>query len=86
MAFENVGAYINGSRPRTKKALKEALKERPTEVSFDATSMFAQVGSYQLDDLPGSGIKLSVTGPDPYTARNWYATVEVKADGTVKVS
>lgn len=38
MAYVNVGAYVNGVRPKTKKALKEAMANAPETVQFDRTS------------------------------------------------
>lgn len=77
MTYMNVGAYVNGERPKTKAALKRALAENPAGVTFDGTSPMGP----QHDDLSGVNIPvdliLSVTGPDPYRARNWYANCKV---------
>lgn len=87
MSYVNVGATVSGRRPASKKALREALASAPETVEFDSTAMMgpragdtikataADIGSYSL----------SVVGPDPYTRRDWYATVEVKA-GKLKLS
>lgn len=97
MSFINVGAYVGESRPASKRALREALASG-AEVSFDTTSAF---GPTEMITAPGfsdavvaftgsrrlvRGEKLSVVGPDPYSNRKWYATVEITAAGTVKVS
>jgi hypothetical protein len=82
MSSLNVGAFVNGERPQSKKALREALEADPYTVTFDPTSPFndeygtvvagADLG-YTLQSK-----KLAVVGPDPFVKRNWYATVELK--------
>jgi len=80
-SYINTGALVNGRRPATKKALREAVKADPASVTFDSTAMMgARAGdtiSCDITDI-GAGNTLSVVGPDPYTARNWYASVQVK--------
>ena len=75
MTYMNVGAYVDGVRPKSKKALKEALAANPASVTFDGTSPMGP----QHDDLSGTCVPeeliLSVVGPDPFTKRSWYATV-----------
>lgn len=68
----------------TKKALKERIAAYPATVWFYGTSDF---GPFQGDyrDLV-EGTRYSVTGPDPYNNRRWYATVEKLPNGTIKVS
>lgn len=87
MAYINVGAYVNGERPRTKKALREALASAPNTVRFDQTSNF-RTGSYELTntvDQLRAGDTFTVVGPDPYTSRKWYASVTRDRDGKVKI-
>lgn len=86
MTFINVGAYVGGSRPKSKKALKEALAAGPKviAVEFERTSELGPALPRNVYELP-PGTKLQVTGPDPYTSRKWYATVEL-VNGKVKVS
>lgn len=83
MAFIEVGALVNGKRPATKKALRDALTQDPTQVTFDGVSPFKPFAG-RVTDLP-AGDKLQVTGPDPFRTRNWYATVTI-VGGNVKVS
>jgi hypothetical protein len=88
-SYINTGAFVNGSRPASKKALREAIKADPASVTFDSTSMMgARAGDVIKADASdiGKGNTLSVTGPDPYTARNWYASVQVSASGALKVT
>jgi hypothetical protein len=55
----------------TKKALKEA---KGTQLRYIETSMFGT-------EYDPNG-RMTVVGPDPYTSRKWYATVECK-DGII---
>ena len=75
MGYVNCGAYVNGSHPKTKKALKEAMVSDPANVVFVTTSAFEDERAIQGDDIP-TGAILSVVGPDPYEKRSWYATVK----------
>lgn len=96
--YINVGAkFDDGSgagpvRVRSKKTLKDALKGHAGDVVFDNTAMTLGNGEhlgggqaeYRGDEVP-EGVSLSVVGPDPYTDRRWYATVQRTATGvTVK--
>lgn len=73
-----------GVHPRypTKKALKEAAKAG-VPFTLQSTSMF---GGYNgpVTELP-VGITFNVVGPDPYSKRDWFASVRRTADGTVTV-
>lgn len=83
MAFVNVGAYIDGNRPKSKKVLKEALRDAPETVRFDRTAAVGpDAGQPDImgNELP-AGDTLTVVGPDPYTARTWYASVSKTAKG-----
>jgi len=86
-SYYNCGAFgPEARRVATKKQLKELLASVPDEVYFDGTAAFFQdVEGYRAPELP-EGVVLSVVGPDPYTTRKWYATVQRKADNTIKVS
>lgn len=88
MAFINVGAYINGARPKSKKALKDALKDAPATVTFDRTSVIGpgSVGGPIKGDALPEGDILSVTGPDPYTSRKWYASVKLNGKGGISAT
>lgn len=87
MAFVNVGASVNGERPLTKKALREALRDNPESVYFDSTALMGpRAGEIVMATPRDIGVdKLSVVGPDPYTRRTWYATVSV-INGAVKMT
>jgi hypothetical protein len=74
MAYVNTGSFIQGSRPRSKKALREAVANDPQSVFFDGTSFLGPQFDGRPSDIP-EGVTLTVTGPDPYTLRRWYASV-----------
>lgn len=79
MGYINVGAYVDGNRPKSKKALRDALKNAPNTVTFDPTSMFDKGGTRTIDNLYPDD-KFQVTGPDPYKDRKWYATISKNGD------
>lgn len=83
--FYNAGAWFDGQRVPNKKRLRELLAANPVDVYFDGTALVKEVQGYRGSEIP-EGIKLSVVLPDPYKDRRYYATVERKADGTLKVS
>lgn len=86
MSSVNCGAYVNSKRPKSKKALKEAIKNDPHRVTFDPTSIFdAKTSTSYYGDAIPNGVSLSVCGPDSYTLRKWYATVTT-VNGNVKVT
>ena len=84
--FVNVDALdISGDRDfPTKSALKEQFRTHPELVVLYTTSAFEPSKEYNSDELV-IVVKYSVTGPNPYTSRKWYATVEKTAKG-IKVS
>lgn len=84
--YVNVGAQYNADKSDipTKKALKDAIKADPGKVYFYPTSDFA--GLPGTLDILEKGVKYSVTGPNPYTSRKWYATVEITHSGAIRVS
>lgn len=74
------GIFINGQRPKSKKAVKEALLSEPETVTIEYTSMHGTPGpSNPLDLSPGRPVHF--VGPDPYTKRNFYGTIERTRDG-----
>lgn len=91
MSYINVGAWvavIAYERPKTKTALKKALADPDVSVTFDITSALGPRGTERHIDGTVKDIgsdKLSVVGPDPFTNRAWYATVEV-VNGKLRVT
>jgi hypothetical protein len=73
------GIYVNGRRPVSKKAIREALAADPATVEVESTSMF---GGYSgpVSDLP-AGRSVTFVGPDPYRARKFYGTITVGPKG-----
>ena len=86
MTYVNCGAYVDGERPKTKKALREALNNH-SYVDFDVTTIYRNRGGEIIEATPdGIGTDtISVVGPDPYASRRWYASVTVK-NGRVVIS
>lgn len=78
MTFINVGAYVNGIRPKSKAALRRALETAPETVRFDCTAMDQAGRNIYTTNIP-AGAQLSVVGPDPYTSRAWYGTVKLSS-------
>lgn len=82
------GIYIHGSRPKSKKQIKEAVKEAGQEGAFalhsirlEATSIFGNEYDGPLDQAPLGDYYF--VGPDPYTKRNFYGRITVHADRIV---
>lgn len=74
------GLYINGSRPKSKKAVKEAIAAGG-RVSLEATSMFGNEYEGPVSEAPAG--RYDFVGPDPYNSRKFYGSVTVKSDGSV---
>lgn len=84
-SYVNVGAMnrSDGSDIPSKAALKRAIAANADDVVIYGTSHFTPfTGS--ADDL-AVGVKYSVTGPNPYTNRKWYATVERFHSGLITI-
>ena len=67
------GLYVDGLRPKTKKAVKEAIADDPSRVEIEATSWFGN----EYDGLVS----------DPHRSHKFYGSFEVTVDedGTRKV-
>lgn len=70
----------------TKKALKDFFANMPESVEIYSTDAFGPNANktYNSDTLV-VGDKYTVTGPNPYTSRKWWATVEKLANGKITV-
>lgn len=78
------GVWIDDHRPKTKKVLKGTIGAgRSRAVSLQATSMFGNEYDGPLNLAPEG--TYTVVGPDPYHARNWYATIVVGPGETITV-
>lgn len=84
--FVNVGAKLYQDRTDvlTKASLKRLIGENPAYVWFYGTSDFTPFGGNGCELV--IGVKYQVTGPNPYTNRKWYATVEKLPTGQIKVT
>jgi hypothetical protein len=77
------GVYVNGSRPKSKKQVKEAAASDPASVRLEATSVFGNEYDGTLANAPDG--TYTFVGPNPHTDRRFYGTVKVSSNG-VKVS
>jgi len=68
----------------TKKALKEEIAANPYNVQLYDTSELSPKESRLGTEL-AIGVKYAVAGPNPYTSRKWYATVEKLPNGKITV-
>jgi hypothetical protein len=70
------GIFIHGGgRPKSKKQVKELISVHPEAVYVEATSVFGDEWQGRADHLP-VGTKVQFVGPDPYTQRKFYGTLE----------
>lgn len=79
------GIFINGLRPKSKKAVKEAIATAPETVLVESTSMFSASGNMHLASL-AMGKRYDFVGPDPYTSRKFYGTIVRTGENSWKVS
>lgn len=81
------GIFVDGFRPKSKKAVKEAVKRAVlyggASVRLEATSLFGD--EYDGDVFAAPAGIYTFVGPDPYTRRNFYGNIVVDADGRVSV-
>jgi len=86
--YVNVGArdVSNNKDIPTKSDLKGRMVNYPQTVELYVTDAFGpNAGKVVIGDNLEIGVKYTVTGPNPYTSRKWYATVEKTVKG-IKVS
>lgn len=90
MTYINAGASYQWRRVKTKAELKRLLKAEPQNVTFDTTSLHAKPETVIASDLGnrphGASESWSIVGPDPYSKRDWYATVKVNAKKNLVVT
>lgn len=69
----NFGAQRSDGRNfQSKKAFREAVANGDSMIIYD-TSAFNNLGHVSISELSPIDV---IVGPDPYTARNWYANVK----------
>ena len=78
------GTFVDGNRPKTKKALREALQSTPESVTLEATSLFGNEYHGPVTSAPVG--TYSIVGPDPHTSRKWYGQITVLPTRKVKLS
>ena len=79
MAYVNVGVKTADNREYpTKAALKQAVATNPERVLVYSTSYITEIIQTFVPKLSTSD-KYSVTGPNPYNSRKWYATLAFNA-------
>jgi hypothetical protein len=71
------GVFVNGQRPASKKAVREAIAANPEVVVLEATSFFGNEYDGPVSEAPDG--RYDIVGPDPYTKRNFFGNVIVKA-------
>jgi len=78
------GIYVQeqGHNPRRPKSKKE-VRELADRVLIESTSVFGNEYEGAAVQLP-EGVKVYFVGPDPYTSRRFYGTIE-RVGGVVKV-
>lgn len=74
------GIFINGQRPKSKKAIKEAVANG-LQVQLENTSLFGNNYDGSLVNAPTG--TYTFVGPDPFTKRNFYGNIVVTDDKVV---
>jgi hypothetical protein len=73
------GIFINMHRPKSKKAIKEAIAAG-TAVYAEATSFHGGEYDGPVDCMP-VGTKVVFVGPDPHRDRRFYGTIAMTEKG-----
>jgi hypothetical protein len=74
MSWIEIHVRVNGANPKSKKAIKDAVKSGAT-VTGESVSPFNAPVYGTLDSLPDGNYTFA--GPDPFTRRNFYGQVIV---------
>lgn len=72
------GIFVNGQRPKSKKAVKEAIAENPASVRLEATSIFGNEYDGRVCDAPSG--TYTFVGPNPNTDRRFYGTIKIEGE------
>jgi hypothetical protein len=78
------GIYVDYARPKSKKQVIQAVKENPSSVTLEATSLFGNEYDGPIKGMP-ENTPVYVVGPDPHTKRDFYLTI-VRNNDTFKVT
>lgn len=74
------GIFVEGRRPKSKKAIKEAIANGHVQrVVIECTSLFGGFSGSIADMSVGQTV--TFVGPCPYTARNFFGTLTRTAKG-----
>jgi len=73
------GIHINGARPKSKKAIREAVAAGE-RVTVEATSLFGNEFGGRLSDAP-IGVDIFFVGPNPHNDRRFYGRIIVGPKG-----
>jgi hypothetical protein len=79
------GVYVNGKRPKSKEAIKEAVARDPASVRLEATALMGHEYDGPAADMP-IGRQIAFVGPCPYTRRRFYGSIFRRPDGTLRVA
>jgi hypothetical protein len=76
------GIYIGNSRPKSKKAIKEAIAAGDDVYAEGTGNAFFPGSEYDgpVSEAP-VGTKIVFVGPDPHRDRRFYGTITVTANG-----
>jgi hypothetical protein len=74
------GCWIEGERPNTKAELLQAIRDG-RRIEIEDLQFFGSEYSGPLNRMP-EGAMCGIVGPDPFVAREWYATLR-KTKGKV---
>ena len=77
------GCFINGERPESKERLREAIRNGESVV-IENIQFFGSEYYGPLEKMP-NGAMAGICGPDPFIARDWFATIR-KTKGKVVVT
>lgn len=76
------GIFINLDgrvrRPKSKKEVRELAASDPQAISIEGTSMFNPWSGFATE-IP-DGTQIHFVGPDPYTSRKFYGTIQRNGD------
>jgi hypothetical protein len=80
------GIIIGTAFAASKKAIKAAVAENPSNVTIHATSAFtARNSPVRLTDM-AIGQRITFVGPDPYRNRKFYGTITRTGENAWKVA
>lgn len=71
------GIFVNGTRPKSKKAIKEAVKDG-SRIRLENTALLGNGYDGDINDAPNG--RYDFVGPDPYTKRVFYGNIWISRD------